>query len=76
MRNICKKFKLIHGILPNSGGNPQDGRQLLQDELNSLKIDTAGGELAWDDVSGMDLVPELVHKARAEEMQVCGDKGV
>ena len=46
---------------------PQNGVTRLRAEMNGLSY-KSGYETAWDDVSNENLVPELVHAARAEEM--------
>ena len=49
------------------GSWPQCGVTLLQAEMNGLSF-KSGYETAWDDVSNENLVPELVHAARALEL--------
>ena len=46
---------------------PQQGIEILRAELDALTFNN-GIALARDDVSGTELVPELVKKARAEDM--------
>lgn len=49
------------------GSRPQQGIEILRGELDAL-IFKDGISTAKDDVTGADLVPKLVRKARAEEM--------
>ena len=52
------------------GVRPQYRVTLLQAEMNGLSFKSEY-ETAWDDVSNENLVPELVHAARALEMKYC-----
>ena len=67
-----------HGL---EGGNdlygvrPQSGVTLLQAEMNGLSYN-CGYETAWDDASNENIVPELVHAARALEMEYFHKLGV
>ena len=49
------------------GSRPQRGIEILANELESLTF-RDGIAVARDDVSGSELVPELVKAARAEEI--------
>ena len=57
------------------GSRPQCGVTLLQAEMNGLSF-KSGYETAWDEVSNENLVPELVHAARALEMEYFHKLGV
>ena len=57
------------------GVRPQCGVMLLQAGMNGLSC-KSGYETAWDDVSNENLVPELVHAARALEMEYFHKLGV
>ena len=57
------------------GVRPQCGVTLLQAEMNGLSYKSEY-ETAWDDVSNENLVPELVHAARALEMEYFHKLGV
>ena len=46
------------------GARPQNGVTLLQAETSGLSYRN-GNETVWDDVSNGNLVPKLVHEARA-----------
>ena len=50
------------------GSRPQYGVTFLNAEMNGLSY-KSGCEIAWDDVTHENLVPELVHAARAVEME-------
>ena len=50
------------------GYRPQDGRQISKEHLDGLQV-CEGVASAWDDVTGEDLNPELVRKARETEME-------
>ena len=53
----------------------QYGVTQLQAEMNALSY-KSGYETAWDDMSNENLVPELVHAARALEMKYFHKLGV
>ena len=57
------------------GVRPQYGVTILQAEMNGLSY-KSGYETAWDDVSNENLVPHLVHAARALEMEFFHKLGV
>ena len=57
------------------GLRPQYGVTLLRAEMNGLSYNH-GYETAWDDVSNENFKPELVHAARAVEMEYFGNLGV
>ena len=57
------------------GVRPQNGVTMLQAEMSGLSY-RHGYEMAWDDVSNESLVPELVHQARAVEMEYFEKLGV
>ena len=57
------------------GVRPQVGVTLMQAEMSGLSYRN-GYEMAWDDVSNENLVPELVHQARAVEMEYFEKLGV
>lgn len=51
------------------GDNPQDGRDMLMQMMGKLSPKD-GSDVAWDDVSNVQLDPSLVRKARQVEMYV------
>ena len=57
------------------GVRPQCGVTLLQAEMNGLSY-KSGYETAWVDVSNENRVPELVHAARALEINYFHQFGV
>ena len=50
------------------GDRPQDGRKILENHVNALRV-AEGEAIAWDDVTNAALNPELVAPARQEEMR-------
>jgi hypothetical protein len=57
------------------GVRPQIGVTLLQKEMDGLAF-KSGYEVAWDDVTNAELIPELVKKAREVEMGYFAKWGV
>ena len=57
------------------GERPQEGIELLREELDALTF-KSGIATARDDVSGKDLVPKLVQAARDEEVGYFMKRGV
>lgn len=54
------------------GIRPQDGREVLAQEVNLLNEKIGGGK-AWDDISGAELDVDNVRAARVEEMKFFKD---
>ena len=63
----CDPVHEANGGNDKFGSRPQRGIEILKGELDSLIIKD-GIAVAKDDVTGAELVPDLVKKARAEEM--------
>ena len=75
MKPRMSSWHELEGGNDRFGVRPQYGVTILQAEMNGLSF-KSGYETAWDDVSNENLVPELVHAARALEMEYFHKLGV
>ena len=71
----CDQWHELEGGDDYYGVRPQQGVTMLRAEMSGLSY-RSGYETAWDDVSNENLVPELVHAARAIEMSYFEKLGV